>query len=144
MISGDIYEEVYEILSYMDKVTVMKIPENILHTIINRRNINFKTKIDKNNIFDEKNVSKETVDFICWLDYNFLMSDERRKEIDRIRIEKNNKIELEKKLKYNPDIFNTKEDKRVVQQKQETVQMEEYKENIFKGILNKIKRFFLR
>lgn len=144
MISGDIYEEVYEILSYMDKVTVMKIPENILHTIINRRNINFKTKIDKNNIFDEKNVSKETVDFICWLDYNFLMNDERRKEIDRIRIEKNNKIELEKKLKYNPDIFNTKEDKRVVQQKQETVQMVEYKENIFKGILNKIKRFFLR
>ena len=144
MISGDIYEEVYEILSYMDKVTVMKIPENILHTIINRRNINFKTKIDKNNIFDEKNVSKETVDFICLLDYNFLMNDDRRKEIDRIRIEKNNKIELEKKLKYNPDIFNTKEDKRVVQQKQETVQMVKYKENIFKGIINKIKRFFLR
>ena len=78
------------------------------------------------------------------LDYNFLMNDERRKEIDRIRIEKNNKIELEKKLKYNPDIFNTKEDKRVVQQKQETVQMVKYKENIFKGIINKIKRFFLR
>lgn len=50
MISSNTYEELYEILSYMDKVTVMKIPENILINIKNKRNINFKTKIDKNDI----------------------------------------------------------------------------------------------
>ena len=41
----DIYEELYEVLSNMDKTTVMRIPEEILNRIISQRNKNFKSSI---------------------------------------------------------------------------------------------------
>ena len=44
MVLSNIYEEIYEILSYMDKITVMKVPEmilkNILKLIIKKENYN--------------------------------------------------------------------------------------------------------
>ena len=38
MVSSNTYEEIYEILSYMNKSTVMKVPENILKNISEKRN----------------------------------------------------------------------------------------------------------
>lgn len=37
MITSNTYKELYEILSYMDKTTVMKIPIEILQTIKNKK-----------------------------------------------------------------------------------------------------------
>ena len=75
MISGNTYEELYEVLRYMDKPTVMKIPESILRNILEKRNKEFETRIDKNDLFKEENMSKEAVDILCWLEYKFLMSE---------------------------------------------------------------------
>lgn len=103
MISSDSYEEVYEILSYMDKATVMKIPEDILSFINNHRNVDFKTRINKNDIFNEQNVSSETIDLLCWLDYNYWMNKEKKMQIDKINRLKFQKDEEEKNKKYNPN-----------------------------------------
>lgn len=66
MVSSNTYKELYEILSYMDKMTVMKIPMDILQNIKKHKNNNYKTKIDKNDIFNENNVSQETIDLLCY------------------------------------------------------------------------------
>lgn len=66
MVSSNTYKELYEILSYMDKITVMKIPMDMLQNIKNRKNNSYKTKIDKNDIFNENNVSRETIDLLCY------------------------------------------------------------------------------
>lgn len=66
MITSKTYKELYEILSYMDKVTVMKVPINILQTIKNKKDNRYITKIDKNDIFNEKNVDRETIDLLCY------------------------------------------------------------------------------
>ena len=81
----DVYEELYEVLSNMDKVTVMKIPEEILNKIIIQRNASFKTSVDEEDLFNEDNISKETMDLLCWIDYNYWASPERKKEVDDIR-----------------------------------------------------------
>ena len=81
----DVYEELYEVLSNMDKATVMKIPEDILNKIITQRNTSFKTAIDDDNLFNENNISKEAMDLLCWIDYNYWASPERKKEVDDIR-----------------------------------------------------------
>lgn len=60
------YKELYEILSYMDKATVMKIPIEILQTIKNNKDDRYITQIDKNDIFNEKNVNRETIDLLCY------------------------------------------------------------------------------
>ena len=108
MISGETYEELYEILGQMDKVTVMKIPEDILNNINSKRNKDFKTKIDKYDLFNEENIRKETVDLLCWLDYNYWMNNERKEKVKKI-ISKNLEEENDyKREKYNPEkIFET-------------------------------------
>ena len=113
MISSNTYKEVYEILSYMDKITVMKIPESILNRIKEQRNIDFQTRIDKEDIFNEENISKEAMDLLCYFDYHFWIDEDKRKEVDRIHQIKIQKAEAEKKLKYNTsDIFRKDENNR--------------------------------
>ena len=103
MISGETYEELYEILGQMDKLTVMKIPETILNNINSKRNKDFKTKIDKYDLFNEENIRKETVDLLCWLDYNYWMSNARKEKVKKI-INKNLEEENDyKREKYNPE-----------------------------------------
>lgn len=83
MISGNTYEEVYEILSYMDKMTVMKIPKDILNNIKELRNTEFKTRINKDDIFNQQNVSKEAIDILCWIDFNYWMNSSQKNEIEK-------------------------------------------------------------
>ena len=46
--------EVYDILKYMNKMSVMKIPTEILEYIRNNKNIEFISNVDKNDIFNKK------------------------------------------------------------------------------------------
>lgn len=71
MISPNTYKELYEILSYMDKITVMKIPLDILQNIKKYKNNHYKTRIDKKDIFNEKNVNRETIDLLCYFYKNY-------------------------------------------------------------------------
>lgn len=144
MISSNTYEEVYEILRYMDKITVMKVPEEILNTIKKKRNVNYKTKIDKNDIFNEENISKEAIDFLCWIDYKYWMDENRKIKIDQIKFDKIRKYEEEKREKYVPDNLFKKQDQ--VEKTEDVmtneVAMVEYKESILKKFINKIKNIF--
>lgn len=144
MVSSNTYEEIYEILSYMDKPTVMKVPENILKNISEKRNKNFKTKIDKNDLFNEENASKEAIDILCWMEYKFWMDNGRKNEIDRIKISKLTEIENEKYEKYNPDnIFKKRSLEKNTQI--DNLQLVEIKEmSWFKRALDKILKFWGR
>ena len=66
MITSKTYKELYEILSYMDKLTVMKVPIEILQNIKKKKDNKYITQIDKKDIFNEKNVSRETIDLLCY------------------------------------------------------------------------------
>ncbi len=146
MISANTYEEVYEVLGYMDKITVMKIPEEIILKIREKRNPNFITKIQKENIFDENNISKEAVDLLCWLDYTYWRNDNERSKINDIIKEKNEFEEKLKRDKYSPDdIFKNKKNNEIVSEetKPEENSMVEYTEkNFLQKIFDKIKHLF--
>ena len=131
MISNNTYEEVYQVLKQMDKMSVMKIPEDILNNIIKNRNSGFKTNIKKNDIFNQANISKDAIDVLCCISYNYWLNSSEKEEIDKINIE----IEKEKINKYNPDNIFDKNDKKVSQEKFDLI---EYKEET---IFDKIKNF---
>ena len=137
------YEEVYQILSYMDKVTVMKIPIDIIENIKKKRNTNYKTRIDKNDLFNENNIDKTSMDMLCYFDYQYWMSDEKKKEIDKIIAEKRNKEELGKKEKYNVDDLFDKPKIVVSDNVTSGNELIEIKEkNVFLKIWDKIKNIF--
>lgn len=133
MISSNTYEEVYQILKKMDKSSVMQIPENILQNIINNRNPNFKTNIKKDDLFNQENISKESLDILCWLTYTYWMDDDEKQEIDKINSEYNDK---ENKLKYtSDDLF-----KNTYSNDNSIEIIPEYKDNIFRKIIEKIRK----
>ena len=148
MISSSTYTEVYEILSCMDKITVMKIPIEILNTIKENRDLNYKTKIDKSDIFNFDNISEESVDLLAWIDVNYWFSKEEREKL----IEE---CEEEKRKKYNPtDIFKDNNKSKELGQKNKFIStnenivsnanMIEIKENIFQKVIRKIKMIFIK
>ena len=78
------YTEVIEILKNMDRKLVMKIPIEIVKTIKDNRNIEYKVKIDKNDIFNKKNISKRALNILGWLQINYLSEkDEKMKLINK-------------------------------------------------------------
>ncbi len=101
MLTANDYQEVYKILSLMDKLTVMKIPEEILKNINKKRNKEYVTRIDKNDIFNEQNVSKTAMDLICYFEYNYWMDDKKKSEIERLHKKRIQEMEVEKRKRYN-------------------------------------------
>lgn len=132
MISRNVYSEVFELLGYMDKITVMKIPIEILNKIKENKNDEYISRIDKNNIFNRDNVLPETIKYIAWLDVNFWESEEEKERLKKIHLEKINEEEKIKSNRYksyylfkNKYVETSNNDFRVDS-------MIEYKENIFK------------
>lgn len=146
MVLSNTYEEVYQILKNMNKATVMRVPNNVLNNIINNRNSNFKTRIDKKDLFNQENISKEAMDLICYIAYNYWLDSDEKRKIDIINQDFYRESEKEKSKKYNPDnLFN--KNKELNLQIQKNNFLTEYKDNktsLIKRIINKIIKFFNR
>lgn len=139
MINRNVYSEVFELLGYMDKITVMKIPIEILNKIKENKNDEYISRIDKNNIFNRDNVLPETIKYIAWLDVNFWESEEEKERLKKIYFEKINEEEKIKSNQYKAyDIFKNKYVK-TLNNDFRVDSMIEYKENIFKKFLKFIK-----
>ena len=136
MINANTYEEVYEILSYMDKMTVMKIPIELLKIIKNNRNENYKTLVDKNDIFNMKNISDETRHVLAWLDVNYWMCEEKKKHLKEIYYKKQTFFYNSK------NIFENKRSDKMDQLTNNT-KIVEYKKSILIKIINKIKNILI-
>lgn len=95
--------EVYDILKYMNKMSVMKIPTEILEYIRNNKNIEFISNVDKNDIFNKNNISKEALCILAWLDLNYLASEDSKKI--KLKIYNENETRYQEILK-EKDIFN--------------------------------------
>lgn len=154
-----IYAETYEILSYMDKYTVMKIPMEILLLLKNKRDINYISKIDKHDIFNKNNIQKETLDLLAWLDLNYWANEEEKKDLLKRYTENERKAKEKlyfenniKELKFN-NVFDNKDTIKEeqlekinelqkideVEETEEINQMIIHKESIF----DKLKKFIL-
>lgn len=97
MTSPKVYEEVYEILSYMDKATVMKIPMGILEEINDNRDVNYISRINPEDLFNDMNVERETIVFIAWLDYNYWADPDEKERLHELFVR--NQYEYEEELK---------------------------------------------
>ena len=82
MISGSVYQEVYELLCGLDAIDLHKIPEDILNEISFNRDKNYKTNIDKSDLYNTDNISEEALNIYMDLDYKYLMTKEERNYID--------------------------------------------------------------
>ena len=139
------YTEVKCLLEYLPQSYIDRLPKKLIELIKRQSNEQYKINIDINKSLLEQNFSTKTKDLIAVINYNYWSTDEERQQLKNKFYENENRYQTELLEKYNPnDIFKKKEAKTDVTENIETnLQMVEYKENIFRRILNKIKRIFI-
>lgn len=138
------YKEVIEVLKHTKREDVNKIPKSrILLWRINMNN-DYDFKIDTTKTLEEQNLSKEAKAIIANIFKKYWATDYQKERIEAKEKYDIEQMEKEKYQKYNPDdIFKNR--KQTIQQENgvsNTIAMVEYKEPLFKRILNKIKNIF--
>ena len=138
------YKEVIEVLKYTKREDVNKIPKSrILLWRINM-NKDYDFKIDTTKTLEEQNLSKEAKAIIANIFKKYWATDYQKERIEAKEKYDIEQMEKEKYQKYNPDdIFKNR--KQTIQQEEvasKTISMVEYREPLFKRVLNKIKNIF--
>ena len=137
-ITKEAFSEVYDII-YNFEIN-NKIPKSFIELIDNNRDKQYKVNIDYTKSINDQELQKGTRVILALIYRDYLCSQEERENLIKQDKEILEKIEEEKREKYNYDnIFKNKETPEI---KKEIVAIVEYKQsNFILKILNKIKKF---
>lgn len=140
------YREVIEILKYTNKDDVNKIPSDKILLWRDNMKEDYNFEIDEGKPLSEQNISKEARAILANIFKQYWATDYQKERIEAKEKYDVEQIEKEKYEKYNPnDIFiNRKQETSKNENISNTIAMVEYKESVFKRILDKIKRIFDR
>ena len=140
------YKEVIEVLKYTKREDVNKIPKYRILLWKTNMKKDYDFKIDTSKTLEEQNLSDEAKAIIANIFKKYWATDYQKERIEAKEKYDMEQLEKEKHEKYNPDdIFKNR--KQAISNNENisnTVKMVEYKESIFKRILNKIKDIFSR
>ena len=138
------YAEVYTILQELNEKEYNKIPPEVIKTIEANRNEEYEYELDDELELKDQPMLSETKAILFNLFRDYLATSEQKAKIIRMQNEARQKNELKKQQMYNTDVFANKPKENQSSNNNETMQIVEYKESIFKRILNKIKSFFIK
>ena len=137
------FSEVYEILQYLDKDEYKKIPQELIETIKNNRDKDYLYNIDSEKKLKEQKMLPETKAILFNIFRDYLCTEAQKETIKNWQIDDLNKIEKEKKLKYDVDVFNDNRNNHNDLSVINNTQLIEVKEkSIWKKFFNKIKAIF--
>lgn len=139
------YTEVLEILKYMPKDDVNKIPKELVNTFEYKKDNNYIFAINEYQDFSKLKVLNETKAIMVNIFRDYWASPEQKEKIKTKQQHDMRIIEEEKRQNYNPNnIFKNKEIKSIENPTSDIVSMIEYKESAFKRFLDKVKRIFVK
>ena len=141
--SNKAYTEVLEIIKYLPEEEYNKIPKEKIEFFEQNRDPNYSFTINPEEDLSTQNISREANALIVVLYRDYFATEKQKEDLERILELNQQKKELEKKEKYNPDnLFKTEEvpQKEEPKEKEERKEIEEYKESFFE----RFKKFILR
>ena len=138
------YKEVYTILQELNEDEFNKIPPEIIEAIRANMNEEYEYELDDELELKDHKMLPETKAILFNLFRDYLASPEQKEKIIRMQNEERQKNEIKKQKQYNADVFERKQKENSKQIQPKTKQLIEYKENIFKKILKKIIKFFIK
>ena len=139
------FSEVYEILRFLDKDLLERIPASVLKFIEEESDKNYKVDLNPELSLEEQNISTEAYNALGILKLKYWCKDDNEKQELMSIINKNEiiyeNLEIEK---YNlENIFNKKQRKNL-ESDNKCTQMINNKESFFKKIWKKIRSFFYK
>lgn len=138
------YTEVYTILQQLNEEEYNKIPPEIIEAIENNRNVEYEYYLDEDVELKEQSMLPQTKAILFNIFRDYLSTPEQKEKIIMMQNEERQKIEIRKQQQYSTDVFERKKEENSRQIETENVQLIQYKESIFKKILNKIIKFFTK
>lgn len=139
------YKEIYEILKIFPKELVGRIPKYKLDYIKQNMDESYEYNITKET-FDGKTMLDETAAILSILFRDYWATEKQKNKIINYHNTQREKIVNEIKEKYDPEnVFKQRRiEEEKIDEKKENLSVVEYKENILKKLLNKIKLIFKR
>lgn len=143
---GESYVEVLTILGYMETEYQEKIPKKLIDFFERNSAKNYKFDIDLAIPLKEQKLKAKTLSLLAMLNLNYwCKSNEEKQELIKRYSENEKKYQEELRKRYNPDnIFKKQQEKSNIEENviQNEVALIEYKESIFRRLINKIKSIF--
>ena len=138
------YSEVCAVLENMPNEYISKIPKKIIKLFETERLTKYEPNINKSNPLDKNKLSKKAMVIIAMLNYKYWCPNKKVKDdLYKTYLSNNDKYQKEIEKKYSVDnLFKNKNNITQVYNEGENVAMVEYKESVFKRIINKIKNIF--
>ena len=140
------YSEVNKFLELIGEEMTNKIPLKLRNFFKREMDQNYIPTINTNIPIKEQNLKRKTIAIIAGLNLQYWCQDEeRKKELLEVYCNKEKKYQEELREKYNPDnIFKKHAQESAIEEKniENEFDLVEYKESIFKKLINKIKNIF--
>ncbi len=103
------YKELIEILKYVPKESVNKIPKEMIEMFETKKDKDYNFQINLNKPFEEQELLEETKAILANIFRDYWATPYQKERIEAKEKYDRQKLEQEKRNKYNPnDIFNTK------------------------------------
>ena len=119
--------EVDEVLKYLSKENLEKIPLEIRQAIKKEKDENYIWKYDETKNLSEQNLNRKTIVMLSYLNMEYLLNKEQKEYLQQLHEFNEIKNEIKKRESYNPnEIFKNDIQK---QEEQEIVKLKEIKKN---------------
>ena len=143
---GNAYAEVVEILDNMSLEDRNKIPKKVYDFFIEKSSKDYIKHLNKNIALCKQDIREDTKEILAILLTNYWCKTENEKN-DLLKLFRENELKYQQELreKYNPDnIFKKCTQENTIEEKniEKEFALVEYKESIFKKLINKIKNIF--
>lgn len=138
----EIYSEVYQVLNLLGNEYIDRLPKSLFNMLEEKRNINYEPKYTEDLPLNKQNIKKETLSIIALLHLNYWCENVNEKnELNQMFKNNEDRYQDELRKKYDPDnIFKKHIQENIIKNE---VSLVEYKESIFKRLINKIKSLFI-
>ena len=142
------YKEVVEILKYVPKESVKKIPQTMIDTFNAKMDNTYNFSIDINKSFEDQELLEETKAILANIFRDYWATPYQKERIQAKERYDMEKVEEEKRAKYNSDIFKTKESNKTENKTEEgntnsnNLPIEVKKEQFYNKIINFFKKIF--
>lgn len=134
--------ELDEILNYLSKEDLMKIPKELINGIKSYKSKEYIWKYDKTKPLMEQQLNRKTIAMLSYINMEYLLNNEEKELIQKIHELNEQKLEKAKQEKYNPNVLfnNTKNNNTYSEVSLINVKEDKWYEKIFSFIKNLFKR----
>lgn len=142
------YKEVVEILKYVPKESIEKIPQKMRDTFTTKMDNTYNFSIDISKSFEEQELLDETKAILANIFRDYWATPYQKERIQAKERYDMEKIEEEKRAKYNSDIFKIRENKKTENKVEEDntksniLPVEVKKERFYEKLINFFKKIF--